>query len=180
MAANDIFKEKPEKIIASGLMLDTGIDALATPAADPEIGQGKAKQTGNLRDHLWVDPIFFLTFSAGPMGMPKTTTPPFLKIRCCTVTFRKSSSTTLFGQNRGFLKYRSNCFELIRAHFGMRFTARSQMRGLPLYSPRHVQPYSLCSLYCLQAGSWHLTEIPYFYCPPMKLGEGNGFRHVCP
>ena len=38
MAVNDIFKEKPEKIIASGVMLDTGIDALATSVAHPEIG----------------------------------------------------------------------------------------------------------------------------------------------
>ena len=62
MAANDIFKEKPEKIIASGLMLDTGIDALATSVADPEIGKGEATQTGILRDHLWVGPIFFWPF----------------------------------------------------------------------------------------------------------------------
>ena len=150
--------------------------------ADLEIGPGKVKQTGNLRDHLWVGPIFFLTFSAGPMGMPKTTTPAFLKIRCCTVTFRKSSPTTLFGQNRGFLKYRSSCFEFIRAKFGMRFYCPFTDEGSPFVQPpppRLVQPYSLCSLYCLQAGSWHLTEMPYFYCPPMKLWEYNGFGHVC-
>ena len=61
--------------------------------------------------------------------------PPFLKIRCCTVTFRKSSPTTLFGQNRGFLKYRSSCFEFIRAKFGMRFYRPFTDEGSPFVQP---------------------------------------------
>ena len=59
MAANDIFKKKPEKIIASGVMLDTGMDVLATSVADPEIGQGKTKN-GEFLEATCGDPIFDL------------------------------------------------------------------------------------------------------------------------
>ena len=84
MAANDIFKEKPEKIIASGVMLDTGINALANFSGGSRnwiagSQSGKAKQTRNLRGHLWGSPFL-----------------PSLKMRCCTVMFRKFSPLPFF------------------------------------------------------------------------------------
>ena len=75
MAANDIFKEKPEKIVASGLMLDTGMLHYSIPQRIQNLCW-EGHQTGNLSPpFIFIAMAFASTHFLIPSPRQTTTQP---------------------------------------------------------------------------------------------------------